>query len=104
MRGNKVGVQFRSWLSSVQLIEQHLGLLQIERVEAFSEPGGVPNFFGGSRNIHFRNTAVDRRHGCFVIFMRLSHKLTGTAAKRSRLEQPLALLGFEHGTVSPIGI
>jgi hypothetical protein len=29
---------FRNWLSGVQLIEQRLRLLQIERVEAFGEP------------------------------------------------------------------
>jgi hypothetical protein len=29
---------FRNWLSGVQLIEQRLCLLQIARVEAFSEP------------------------------------------------------------------
>jgi hypothetical protein len=28
---------FRNWLSGVQLIEQSLGLLQIERIEAFGE-------------------------------------------------------------------
>ncbi len=29
---------FRNWLSGVQLVEQRLCLLQVERVEAFSEP------------------------------------------------------------------
>ena len=29
---------FRNWLSGMQLIEQGFGLLQIERVEAFSKP------------------------------------------------------------------
>ena len=31
---------FRNWLSGVQLVEQRLGLFQIERVEAFNEPAG----------------------------------------------------------------
>jgi hypothetical protein len=33
---------FRNWLSGVQLIEQRLGLLQIERVESLGERDGDP--------------------------------------------------------------
>ena len=37
MHRSKIG-WFRNWLSGVQLVEQRLGLFQIERVEAFKEP------------------------------------------------------------------
>jgi hypothetical protein len=38
LRRSKIGAVSESRLSGVQLVEQRLGLLQIARVEAFSEP------------------------------------------------------------------